>query len=183
MYQHSPRQRHGAHRTRRDVTGPLIASLLAVAAVAALITALYVWRGEDDEVVGAAARSDTSTISPPADSPAPTPPSSSSAPASSPAAARPVHADIPEVVVLNQTERAGLAGAVAARLREQGFDVVGTGSFRGTVPATTVYFPEAADREALVVAKALPGEPRTRPRFGNLSSELLTVVVTDSYPS
>jgi hypothetical protein len=50
------------------------------------------------------------------------------------------------------------------------------------VPATTVYYPEGAESDALDVAGHLPTEPRVRPRFGNLSTSRLTVVVTDSYP-
>jgi hypothetical protein len=86
------------------------------------------------------------------------------------------------VVVLNQTSRAGLAAAVADRLRARGFTVVGTGNFHGVVPATTVYYPTGDEAAALQVARALPTSPRTGPRFSNLSTTRLTVVVTDNYP-
>jgi hypothetical protein len=86
-------------------------------------------------------------------------------------------------VVLNQTARAGLASRVADRLRGQGWTVAGTGNFRGSVPATTVYYPPGAEAAAQALAQTLPTGPRVRPRFGNLSTTRLTVVVTDDYPS
>ena len=51
------------------------------------------------------------------------------------------------------------------------------------MPATTVYYPAGAKAEARAAAAGLPTEPRVRPRFGNLSTTRLTVVVTDNYPT
>ena len=85
--------------------------------------------------------------------------------------------------MLNQTSRAGLAGVVADRLRAKGWTVAAVGNFHGTVPATTVYYPPGQeDAAAQTAAEDLPAAPRIRPRFGNLSTTRLTVVVTDSYP-
>jgi hypothetical protein len=85
--------------------------------------------------------------------------------------------------VLNETTRGGLAAAVAARLRTKGWSVIGVGNFRGAVPATTVYYPEGHADAAQAAAKSLPTPARIRPRFGNLSTTRLTVVVTSNYPS
>jgi len=85
-----------------------------------------------------------------------------------------------EVVVLNQTSRAGLAGEVATRLRGEGWTVPAVGNFRGVVPATTVYYPPGQEAAAQTAAEGLPTAPRIRPRFGNLSTTRLTVVVTDT---
>ena len=63
-----------------------------------------------------------------------------------------------------------------------GWDVPAVGNFRGTVPATTVYYPAGGETAALAVARDLRATPRTLPRFGNLSTTRFTVVVTDSYP-
>ena len=197
---HQSRARHGAHRTSRSITGAVLPSLLAVLAVASLITSLAVWRGEDPGQPSAAA----STTSPKATREALSQaPSSTAGPTSSPkastttsasagastsveatadAATRPADFAV-EVVVLNQTARAGLAGQVATRLRGQGWTVPAVGNFRGTVPATTVYYPPGQEDAAQAAAESLPTTPRTRPRFGNLSTTRLTVVVTDSYPS
>ena len=50
-----PRVRRGAHRTSRAASATLLPSLLAILAVTSLITALYVWRGEDAKPPSAAA--------------------------------------------------------------------------------------------------------------------------------
>lgn len=201
------RARHGAHRGGGGLAAALVPSLLAVAAVAALITALAVWQAEEpsrpgrvaaatqhalrDARSGAAASptpsSAVATTAPPAGSATASPtqgPAESSAesPREPSAAADPVNRSSIEVVVLNQTSRTGLAGSVAERLRGVGWTVPAVGNFTGIVPATTVYYPPGAQQAALAVARDLPTEPRTRPRFGNLSTTRLTVVVTDSYP-
>ena len=199
-----PRVRRGAHRTRRSVLGALMPSVLAVAAVASLITALAVWQGEQpgQPVADAAARTSSSVATPSARTDAAkavsTPPSvTTSTPETTPAtevegtkaeatpSSKPsssVDRTAYEVVVLNQSSRAGLAATVGQDLRDQGWTVPAVGNFRGIVPSTTVYYPAGAETAALAVAGDLRSEPRIRPRFGNLSTTRLTVVVTTSYP-
>lgn len=188
----TPLRRQGAHRTRNSVAGALLPSLLAVVAVAALITSLAVWRAGDPAQPSAAASTGSasasskaasshqasttparSTSTPSASTPGATTPS-----ASAPAAAR---TDV-EVVVLNQSSRAGLASTVADQLRGKGWTVPAVGNFRGVVPATTVYYPPGAESAAQAAAEDLASPPRIRPRFGNLSTTRLTVVVTSDYP-
>jgi LytR cell envelope-related transcriptional attenuator len=81
------------------------------------------------------------------------------------------------VVVLNQTAIAGLAASTGGKLRSQGWNVTGTGNFHGTVGSTTVYYPPGLEAQATSLAADL-GVERVRPRFGNLSTSKLTVVVT-----
>jgi LytR cell envelope-related transcriptional attenuator len=174
----------------------LMPSLLAVLAVAALITSLAVWRaGEADQPQAAAStripsHADREALSQP---PSSGTPSHSASPASHSSTKPVTSSSTPapresagdfdvEVVVLNQTSRAGLAGAVADRLRAKGWTVVAVGNFHGVVPATTVYYPPGQENAARVAAHDLPVAPRTMPRFSNLSTSRLTVVVTDSYP-
>lgn len=200
-----PRVRRGAHRTRRSVLGSLMPSVLAVAAVASLITALAVWQGEqpDQPRADAAAR----TSSSPAGTPTartdaakavstPSAETTSTTPEATPAtvvqgtktestpSSKPSSVDRSayEVVVLNQSSRAGLAATVGQDLRDQGWTVPAVGNFRGIVPSTTVYYPPGAETTALAVAGDLQSQPRIRPRFGNLSTTRLTVVVTTDYP-
>lgn len=194
MSRTTPRSRHGAHRGRRGIAAALLPSLLAVAAVASLITALAVWRGEEPGQPGAAASQErdpstpavTAGSAPAPTTPAPTTPpptiTSPATPAAPQSPAPAAEAFATEVVVLNQTRRAGLAGAVAEQLRAAGWTVPAVGNFRGTVPSTTVYYPDGEQAAAAAVAADLPTDPRVRPRFGNLSTTRLTVVVTDSYP-
>ena len=189
-----PRVRYGAHRGGRQLLAAVMPSVLAVAAVAALITSLAVWQGEQADQPRAAAsttgRSASSSAAAPAISSAPAPATSSAA---EPTEAEPTEAESTEaepargsdmqVVVLNQTSRRGLASTVAEELRSAGWPVPAVGNFRGIVPSTTVYYPPGGEAGALAVAADLPVEPRVRPSFGNLSETRLTVVVTDSYPS
>jgi hypothetical protein len=171
-------------------------SVIAVVLVLALVGGLWVLLGRDDgaSVAGPATTSPTPTSTTsatasitPASTP-PAPPSSApattaattSAPATSAATEAP--AQRPEVVVLNQSGRAGLAGRTATMLRAAGWTVVATGNFRGTVVATTVYYPAGLDDAAAALAADLPGADRIRPVFGNLSTTRLTVVLTSSYP-
>ncbi|HEY4315330.1 MAG TPA: LytR C-terminal domain-containing protein [Actinomycetes bacterium] len=190
----APRRRRGSHRTGRSMVAALMPSLLAVLAVAALITSLAVWRaGEADQPQAAAstrspshptreAISEAASSSTPSHS-ATTTHTSTTAPSSTTPAPRESAGDFDvEVVVLNQTSRAGLAGVVADRLRAKGWTVGVVGNFHGVVPATTVYYPPGQQDAARVAADDLPVAPRIMPRFSNLSTTRLTVVVTDSYP-
>ncbi len=172
--------------------GTLLPPFLAVCAVTAILIGLFVWLGPDNsdtsvlsERKSAAPTSPAAspTPSPPASSPAASsPPPSSPAPATSspPATAKP-GPDRPQVVILNQSGGSGLARRVADRVREAGWTVNKTGSFRGTVSTTTVYYPSTMRGDALNLAKALPGDPRVKERFSNLSQTRLTIVLTDDY--
>ena len=192
-----PRSRRGAHRTGRTVAAALMPSVLAVVAVAALVTSLAVWRGEDPGQRSAAASttSPTATREAISQAPASTPATSKAATkTTSTKASTPPPSEVADqatgrealrevqVVVLNQTSRSGLAGSVADQLRGKGWTVPAVGNFRGIVPATTVYYPVGEEAAAQAAAESLPTSPRIRPRFGNLSTARLTVVVTDSYP-
>jgi hypothetical protein len=196
-----PRVRRGAHRTSRAATATLLPSLLAILAVTSLITALYVWRGDDAKPPSAAASSGSPTTQ--ADSTT-SPASTAGATAgaattkatepvkttSSPSATHKAKTDPAAalrksvgIVVLNETARRGLAATVATRLRAKGWTVSSVGNFRGAVPATTVYYPVGKEAAANAAAKSLPTPPRVLPRFGNLSETRLTVIVTTNYPS
>jgi hypothetical protein len=186
-----PRVRRGAHRTSRAASATLLPSLLAILAVTSLITALYVWRGEDAKPPSAAAAGASRTSASPSttvstqatpektDEPVAT---TSSPPARKHKASALLRADI-SIVVLNETTRSGLASTVAVQLRSKGWTVTGVGNFRGVVSATTVYYPVGHAAAAQSAAKSLPTPPRVLPRFGNLSTTRLTVVVAANYPS
>lgn len=196
-----PRLRRGAHRTSRAASATLLPSLLAILAVTSLITALYVWRGEEARPPSAAASGssqtpDSSTTSPAtaaADTATATTQPATTEPATTTTSAPTGHktkrapgaqlrASI-EIVVLNQTGQAGLAATAATRLRAKGWTVNTVGNFHGVVPATTVYYPAGQEAAATAAAKSLPTPPRVLPRFGNLSLTRLTVVVTSNYPA
>jgi cytoskeletal protein RodZ len=196
-----PRLRRGAHRTSRAASATLLPSLLAILAVTSLITALYVWRGEEARPPSAAASGSSQTPHSSTTSPATTAADTATA-TTEPATTEPattttsaptghktkrvpgaqLRASI-EIVVLNQTGQAGLAATAATRLRAKGWTVNTVGNFHGVVPATTVYYPVGQEAAATAAAKSLPTPPRVLPRFGNLSLTRLTVVVTSNYPA
>ena len=184
----TPARRQGSHRSGRGLVSAVMPSLLAVVAVAALITSLAVWRGQDPVQPQAAAATTTSTpASREALSQAPNPASTKTSPsalATDPVTTAPARSTLRDVqvVVLNQTSRAGLASRVADTLRADGWTVAAVGNFHGIVPATTVYYPPGEELAAQTAAEDMQATPRFRPRFGNLSTSRRTVVVTDSYP-
>jgi len=181
----------GDDDSRGVFAGTLLPPLLAVCAVTAILVGLFVWLGPDDsetKVLSARQSSPTSDAASPTETPlasspaASTPPPSSPAPAaSSPTMSAEPAPDRPEVVILNQSGGSGLAGKVADRVREAGWTVNRTGNFRGTVSTTTVYYPSTMRGDALNLARALPGDPRVKERFSNLSQTRLTIVLTDDY--
>jgi hypothetical protein len=105
-----------------------------------------------------------------------TPPAPPARPTST-APARPpvVHAPL---VVLNETRQTGLAAEVAQRLRAKGWTVTGVGNWRGSVPATTVYYPAGMLAAARALAYDL-GVDRIRPRVPGMLGNRLTVVLHD----
>ncbi len=196
--------RRGAHRSRRDVASAFVPSLLAVLAVTAMVTALYVWRGESPDTATPASATTRSSTAPATSSSAPstattkapvkpatettkttktTKTATSRPPSTKTTTAPAARVGAVEVVVLNATSRKGLAGTVADRLRAKGWTVALVGNFRGNVTATTVYFPPGAQADAEAAAAGLPTEPRVRPRVGNHSTSPLSVVVPDANPS
>ena len=197
MTEQAPEPLSQVERVTRLLVTSIAPSLLAVVAVASVITALYVWQQDEvgaTKVVATATESQRPSISSPSTAATPTSAASSpSAVESTSASATPEPTPTARttsakptrrlsVDVLNQTGRSGLARVVADRLRARGWSVVQVGNFRGTVSATTVYYPRGASSEAAELAAALPVPRRTRPAFANLSASRLTVVITDNYP-
>nr|WP_190192464.1 LCP family protein [Streptomyces minutiscleroticus] len=93
----------------------------------------------------------------------------------------PVHASSVRVQVLNGTGAAGRAAAVAERLREAGFSVVGTGNAAQTVRTTEVAYPQGLEGQAEVLASRLPGA-RAGEDAGAAAGVVTLVVGTDLDP-
>ena len=187
------RPRRGAHRAPRRplaTLAPLVGALVILAVVVALGWNL---RSDDDPATTTAEGAATPGPSGPpsaVESPSPPPPTTPTAPTAptdtaSPGAdgaVGPAREQF-EVVVLNQTRRAGFARSVAETLRADGWNVAATGNFGGTVPETTVYFPVAGEAAAAELAGRLPVPPRVLPVFPAIDGERLTVILTDNMPT
>ncbi|GAC1439923.1 MAG: hypothetical protein NVSMB55_02810 [Mycobacteriales bacterium] len=123
-------------------------------------------------------------------SPSPSPVASGAGPAAvalaSPAttaAASPPAASKPALTVLNNSNRTGLAKRAAARYAAAGWPITLTGSFRGRVSESTVYYAPGQQPSALALQQAFPALTRVRPRFAGLPGSGLTVVLVRTYPA
>jgi hypothetical protein len=81
------------------------------------------------------------------------------------------------VEVYNNSGITGLAGATAARASDAGWQVVGSDNWYGTIPASTVYYPERLQAAAKVLALDL-GIGRVMPAIEPMDLDRLTVILT-----
>jgi hypothetical protein len=83
------------------------------------------------------------------------------------------------VVVFNQTRLRGLGARFAERLRAEGWPVQAVDTWRGNVPASTVYHPPRLAAAAERLAADHPEIIRRKPAFAGLPADSLTVILTD----
>lgn len=82
------------------------------------------------------------------------------------------------VEVYNNSGITGLAGQVADRATGIGWAVVGTDNWYGTIPASTVYYPQQLKRAAKTLALDL-GIQRTAPAVDPMRRDRLTLILTE----
>ncbi len=68
------------------------------------------------------------------------------------------------------------------RAQGAGWKVVGSDNWYGTIPATTVYYPERLHAAAKVLARDL-GIGRIKPAIDPMRGDRLTVILTTDYAS
>jgi hypothetical protein len=81
------------------------------------------------------------------------------------------------VVVFNNSNVSGLAGKVAAKATQIGWQVVGSDNWYGTIPASTVYYPKRLEKAGKLLALDL-GIQRTAPAVDPMRLDRLTVILT-----
>jgi hypothetical protein len=81
------------------------------------------------------------------------------------------------VEVYNNSGVTGLAGRVADRATDMGWQVVGSDNWYGTIPATTVYYPQRLKRAARKLALDL-GIQRTALAIDPMRRDRLTLILT-----
>ncbi len=81
------------------------------------------------------------------------------------------------VVVFNNSNVSGLAGRVAAKASQIGWQVVGSDNWYGTIPASTVYYPKRWAKAGKLLALDL-GIQRTAPAVDPMRLDRLTVILT-----
>jgi hypothetical protein len=81
------------------------------------------------------------------------------------------------VEVYNNSGITGLAGQVADRASGIGWQVVGSDNWYGTVPTSTVYYPQRLEKAAKMLALDL-GIRRTAPAVNPMRLDRLTIILT-----
>ncbi|WP_309504707.1 MULTISPECIES: LytR C-terminal domain-containing protein [Nocardioides] len=157
-------------RTQRGAVYPSPVVILSVIAVAMAGIAFVATRGGEPterEVTTVAQEQPSETPSPTATAtpkPKPEPPA--------------VQRGEVYVEVYNNSGVTGLAGSVADRASDIGWQVVGSDNWYGTIPATTVYYPQRLQRAAKTLALDL-GIRRTALAVDPMRRDRLTVILTE----
>ena len=84
------------------------------------------------------------------------------------------------VEVYNNSGISGLAGATADRIAGAGWQVVGSDNWYGTIPASTVYYPDRLKEQAKLLGRDL-GIARLKPTISPMRGDRLTVILTADY--
>jgi hypothetical protein len=84
------------------------------------------------------------------------------------------------VEVYNNSGITGLAGKTASSVSGAGWQVVGSDNWYGTIPASTVYYPERLETAARMLARDL-GIQRLRPAISPMRFDRLTVILTNDF--
>ena len=84
------------------------------------------------------------------------------------------------VEVYNNSGISGLAGSTADTIAGAGWQVVGSDNWYGTIPASTVYYPDRLEDQARLLAKDL-GIKRLQPAISPMRFDRLTVILTADY--
>ena len=161
-------------RNQRGVVFPSPVVMLSVIAVAMAGVAFVATRGSEptEREVTTVARGE---VDKPSHKPSPT------------AAPRPTKKPRPDkptvkrgevyVEVYNNSGVTGLAGRVADRAADVGWQVVGSDNWYGTIPSSTVYYPARLEAAARLLALDL-GIRRTAPAVDPMRLDRLTIILT-----
>ena len=156
-------------RNERGVVFPSPVVILSIVAVAMAGIAFVLTRDSAPD------EKEITTISQPQETPSPTPTPTATKP---PKPAQPkVDRSKVYVVVFNNSNVSGLAGTVAAKAGQIGWQVVGADNWYGTIPASTVYYPPRLQRAGKLLALDL-GIQRTAPSVDPMRLDRLTVILT-----
>lgn len=81
------------------------------------------------------------------------------------------------VEVYNNSTVSGLAAQTASELQDAGWNVVGTDNWYGSIPASTIYYPQRLREQAQLLARDL-GVDRVLPAVSPMRFDRLTVILT-----
>lgn len=170
-------------RSQRGAVLPSPVVLLSVLAVVLAAVAFVATRGEEPTERDVSATTAAATPTPSADDPASGAAESGDAEATPSAeekpSPKPVDRSRSSVVVFNNTQIKGLAGRVSEQVKSAGWKVAAADNWYGTVPATTVYYPQGKKAAAQLLALDL-GVARIKPADtgSDMSDTHLTLILT-----
>jgi hypothetical protein len=174
--------RRFVQRDERGVVAPSRVMLIAVVAVAIAGAAFIATSPQPKQAAQVVASETTPSASPtPTPPPSPTP---TATPTKKPPKKKKVVVERGEtiVVVFNNSGITGLASRTSGTAQGAGWNVVGSDNWYGTIPATTVYYPERLHAAAKVLARDL-GIRRIKPAIDPMQGDRLTVILTTDYAS
>ena len=171
------RRRVGGRRF--DERGVALSSPVAVMSLAAVVLAgiAFVSTGGSPDTRADTARPVTATPTPAPSTVAPQPTVQKK---DAPDRRRPVRREGVFVEVYNNSGISGLAGTTASTIAGAGWQVVGSDNWYGTIPASTVYYPDRLEKPARLLAKDL-GIRRVKPAISPMRLDRLTVILTADY--
>ena len=161
-------------RNQRGVVFPSPVVMLSVIAVAMAGVAFVATRGSEptEREVTTVARGE---VDKPSQKPSPT---AAPSPTKKPKPDKPtVKRGEVYVEVYNNSGVTGLAGRVADRAADIGWQVVGSDNWYGTIPSSTVYYPARLEDAAKLLALDL-GIRRTAPAVDPMRLDRLTIILT-----
>ncbi len=165
------RRARGRHaRNQRGVVFPSPVVMLSIIAVAMAGVAFVATRGQEptEREVTTVSRADLKA----------TPSPSPALPTSKPKPIKPaVKRGSIYVEVYNNSGITGLAGRIAGRATDAGWQVVGSDNWYGTIPTSTVYYPQRLKAAAKLLALDL-GISRLSPAVDPMRLDRLTIVLT-----
>jgi hypothetical protein len=82
--------------------------------------------------------------------------------------------------VYNNSNVTGLAASTAEVIGGAGWQVVGSDNWYGTIPATTIYYPDRLEDAAKLLSKDL-GIERVLPAVDPMSMDRLTLILTSDF--
>jgi hypothetical protein len=157
-------------RTRGDVIGVIASSLFAVLAVLALVAVVYI-------VINGNQNDSPTTASQPSQSNEPT---GSNEPSGGQSTAP---AEKAPVIVLNSTDRSGLAADASDAIKAEDWETGEPGNYAGgELPESTVFYPKGMKGSAQLLQEDFPDITAVKSAEQGMSTSSLTLVLGSDWP-
>lgn len=163
-----------------DESGAVLPTRLMALSISAVALAALAFVSTNAPAAAPTTTAAVVTTPTPATTPTPTAPPASVAPRHAKLKPKPLRRSAVYVEIYNNSNIHGLAAATAAKAQGAGWNVVGADNWYGTIPASTVYYPQRLHRAAKALGRDL-GIRRLRPAISPMRGDRLTVILTAGY--